>query len=127
MNRKKNSSIDQKMSMNETSATIMGSSLGVVHRGHPSGHYNLRRMRKHQLSGELVGCLGTVLGPPPTGPLLLLLRSACGPARAVEGTSSPGCADLRGGSRSGAAHRRGVRAREHGQLRQARSEDRSKG
>ena len=30
MNRKKNHSIDQKMSMNETSATIIASSLSVV-------------------------------------------------------------------------------------------------
>jgi hypothetical protein len=39
MNRKKNHSIDQKMSMNETSATIMASSLSVVFCDQGNGHY----------------------------------------------------------------------------------------
>src|SRR5215218_4601513 len=39
MNRKKNHSIDQKISMNETSATIMASSLSVVFCDQGNGHY----------------------------------------------------------------------------------------
>jgi hypothetical protein len=40
------------MSMNETSATIRDPPWAWCIGDHPSGHYNLRRMREHQLSGR---------------------------------------------------------------------------
>jgi hypothetical protein len=52
MNRKKNHSIDQKMSMNETSATIMASSLSLVFCDQGNGHYNQRAA----WASSLVGC-----------------------------------------------------------------------